>query len=212
MIVLSVSCSKVMAELFKPQSSAFTELWLTNSAGEKEKVVEMEYWLKDLQKSGFNIDQIRSDMRTEKGHGVITSDPVEPLYGQRYLPRKFKIAVTVPGDNSLDLLINDIGLVAIVDESTGALEGFNVYVGGGMGRTHMKESTFPRTADPLGFVAKDQVNDLCKAILAAQRDHGNREVRPNARMKYLVHNLGIDKFRELVEVRKHLFLIVVDLN
>ena len=43
--------------------------------------------------------------------------------------------------------------------------------------------------------------NLCKAIVAAQRDHGNREVRPNARMKYLVHNLGIDKFRELVEVR-----------
>lgn len=41
--------------------------------------------------------------------------------------------------------------------------------------------------------------EVCKAILAAQRDHGNREVRANARMKYLVHSLGIDGFRSLGE-------------
>jgi sulfite reductase (ferredoxin) len=68
-----------------------------------------------------------------------------------------------------------------------------------MGRTHNKESTFARAADHLGFVAKDDVMELCKAILATQRDHGNREVRPNARMKYLVHERGIDAFRTLVE-------------
>jgi len=191
--------SKVLAELFKPQSSAFTELWLNGADGQKDKVVEMEYWLKDLQQSGFDVEQIRTDMRSDSGRGVVTTDPVEPLYGQRYLPRKFKIAVTVPGDNSLDLYINDIGLVVITDETNGELLGFNVMVGGGMGRTHMKETTFPRIADHMGFVSKHEVNELCKAILAAQRDHGNREVRPNARMKYLVHNLGIDKFRELVE-------------
>jgi sulfite reductase (ferredoxin) len=80
-------------------------------------------------------------------------------------------------------------------------------VGGGMGRTHMKDTTFPRAADHLGFVAPEDVMELCKSILAAQRDHGNRDIRPNARMKYLVHNLGIDNFRKLVEVRfghKHL--------
>jgi len=74
-------------------------------------------------------------------------------------------------------------------------------VGGGMGRTHNKDSTFARVADHLGFVAKDDVMELCKSILAAQRDHGNREVRLNARMKYLVHTRGIDEFRKLVEVR-----------
>lgn len=78
-------------------------------------------------------------------------------------------------------------------------QGFNVMVGGGMGRTHNKEQSFPRAADHLGFVAKDDVFELMKSIVAAQRDHGNREVRMNARMKYLVHNLGIVKFRELVE-------------
>jgi sulfite reductase (ferredoxin) len=72
-------------------------------------------------------------------------------------------------------------------------------VGGGMGRTHNKDSTFARVADHFGYVAKEDVMELCKSILAAQRDHGNREVRPNARMKYLVHTLGVDAFRTLVE-------------
>jgi sulfite reductase (ferredoxin) len=186
--------SKVFAELFKPQSSAFTDLWI-GEGDDKQKIGKMEYWLRDLYAHGFNID---GDMRKDNGNGIITDDPVEPLYGAQYLPRKFKIAVTVPGDNSLDMYINDIGLVTIVDDD-GYLQGFNIMVGGGMGRTHNKESTFARIADHLGYVAKDDVKELCKAILAAQRDHGNREVRPNARMKYLVDGLGIEKFKELVE-------------
>lgn len=184
--------AKVMGELFKPQSTAFTELWL----GE-EKVAEMEYWNKDLERDGL-LKDVKEAQKKETGHGVFTSDAVEPIYGQRYLPRKFKIAVTVPGDNSLDIYTNDVGLVVVTSPS-GELEGFNVMVGGGMGRTHMKESTFARIADHLGFVKKDDVMALCKAILATQRDHGNREVRPNARMKYLVHEKGIDNFRKLVE-------------
>jgi len=72
-------------------------------------------------------------------------------------------------------------------------------VGGGMGRTHNKETTFARVADHLGFVPKEDIMEVCKSILAAQRDHGNRDVRANARMKYLVHTLGIDNFRALVE-------------
>jgi len=183
--------SKIMADLFKPQSSAFTELWF----GE-EKVVEMEYWSKELKEKGIDI---QDHMRRDTGTGIITNDPVEPIYGQRYLPRKFKIAVTVPGDNSLDIYTNDVGLVVITNPTTGELEGFNVMVGGGMGRTHNKDSTFARTADHLGFVHKDDIFELTKAIVATQRDHGNRDVRPNARMKYLVHEYGIDKFRTTVE-------------
>merc|ERR1719491_2827364 len=68
-----------------------------------------------------------------------------------------------------------------------------------MGRTHNKENTFPRVADHLGYVPKDDMIELMKSILASQRDHGNRDVRANARMKYLVHTLGIDNFRKLVE-------------
>ena len=183
--------SKVMAELFKPQAPALTELWL----GE-EKMVDLEYWSKDLKDAGFNIKEA---MLKDRGTGIITKDAVEPLYGDRYLPRKFKIAVTVPGDNSLDIYTNDIGLVVITNPSTGKLEGFNVMVGGGMGRTHMKDTTFARAADHLGYVDADDVMELCKSILATQRDHGNRDVRPNARMKYLVHEKGIDNFRSLVE-------------
>jgi len=185
--------SKIFAELFKPSTTALTELW----QGE-EKVAELEYWRKDLANEGLSPEQLEAIKLHDSGRGIIVNDPVEPIYGQRYLPRKFKIAVTVPGDNSLDLFTNDIGLVTIVDEKDELL-GFNVLVGGGMGRTHNKETTFARVADPLGFVSKDDVLELCKAILATQRDHGNREVRPNARMKYLVHERGIDGFRTLVE-------------
>lgn len=183
--------SKLMAELFKPQTTAFTELWLGD-----EKVVDMEYWRKDLYQEGINVQE---EMLRDNGNGIITTDPIEPIYGQRYLPRKFKIAITVPGDNSLDIYTNDIGLVVITNDS-GELEGFNVMVGGGMGRTHNKDSTFARVADHLGFISKEDVVELCKSVVATQRDHGNREIRPNARMKYLVHERGIEKFKALVEV------------
>lgn len=185
--------SKILAELFKPSTTALTELW----QGE-EKVAELEYWRKDLAKGGLSPEQLEAIKVHDSGRGIIVNDPIEPIYGQRYLPRKFKFAVTVPGDNSLDLFTNDVGLVTIVNDKDELL-GFNVMVGGGMGRTHNKETTFARVADPLGFVSKDDVLELCKAILATQRDHGNREVRPNARMKYLVHERGIDAFRTLVE-------------
>jgi len=86
---------------------------------------------------------------------------VEPLYGDRYLPRKFKIGVTVPGDNSLDIYTNDIGVVVITNDK-GELEGFNIMVGGGMGKTHNKEQTFPRAATHLGFVKKDDIFEALK--------------------------------------------------
>ena len=74
-----------------------------------------------------------------------------------------------------------------------------VMVGGGMGRTHNKENTFARAADHMGFVPKEDIMELLKSVVAAQRDHGNRDVRANARMKYLVHTLGINNFTTLVE-------------
>jgi sulfite reductase (ferredoxin) len=184
--------SKVMAELFKPTSVAFSEIWLD---GEEEKAAKIEYWRKDI-----DDEAVQAAYHYDNGRGVVLPHHKEPLYGSIYLPRKFKIGVTVPGDNSMDLYINDIGLVVITDpDNNDDLLGFNVAVGGGMGRTHNKESTFAKAAQHLGFVEKDDVMEVCKAILAVQRDHGNREVRANARMKYLVHNLGIDGFKDLVE-------------
>merc|ERR1711871_15219 len=180
--------SNIIAELFKPQSTALTQLWL----GE-EKVAKVDYWLKDV--GGIDV---KAEMLKDTGRGVILEDPVEPLYGSRYLPRKFKVGITVPGDNSLDIYTNDVGMIVITDDE-GELEGFNIMVGGGMGRTHNKETTFARVADHLGFVGKDDILEFMKCILATQRDHGNRDVRPNARMKYLVHTYGVDGFKSLVE-------------
>ena len=70
--------SKVFAELFKPQTTALTELWM----GE-EKVADIEYWNKDLHQAGF--PNIRDEMLKDTGRGIITADKTEPLYG------KFKI-------------------------------------------------------------------------------------------------------------------------
>jgi len=180
--------SKVFAHLFRPLSPAFSQIWLDG-----EKVATSEVWAKEVEH--HNVDE---KMLYDSGRGIILDHPVEPIYGDRYLPRKFKIGVTVPGDNSLDIYTNDIGCVVIMNDK-GELEGFNVMVGGGMGRTHKKENTFARAADHLGFVPKEDIMECLKSIIAAQRDHGNRDVRANARMKYLVHTLGIDNFRTLVE-------------
>ena len=180
--------AKVFAQLFRPLTPAFSDIWLDG-----EKPITPEYWGKEV--AHMNVDEA---MLYDSGRGIILPDSTEPIYGDRYLPRKFKIALTVPGDNSVDIYSNDIGCVVITDDN-GELLGFNVMVGGGMGRTHNKASTFARVADHLGYVPKEDMMELMKSILASQRDHGNRDVRANARMKYLVHTLGIDNFRKLVE-------------
>lgn len=103
----------------------------------------------------------------------------EPLYGPTYLPRKFKIAVAVPPDNSVDILTNDVGFIAIID-ANGNIEGYNVTAGGGMGVTHSNKKTYPRLADVLGFVKKEDGNKIAEAIMLTQRDNGNRQDRKNA--------------------------------
>lgn len=180
--------SKVFAQLFRPMTPAFSQIWLDG-----EKAATVETWSKEI--LHHDVDE---KMLFDSGRGIILNDSAEPIYGDRYLPRKFKIGVTVPGDNSLDIYTNDIGVVVVCDDK-GELEGFNLMVGGGMGRTHNKETTFAQAAEHLGFVPKEDIYEALKSILASQRDHGNRDVRANARMKYLVYTLGIDNFRKLVE-------------
>jgi len=124
----------------------------------------------------------------------------EPLYGEAYLPRKFKVAVSVPGDNSVDLYTQDIGLVAFFDENK-EIEGFDVIVGGGMGMHHKKPETFPRLGDHLGYVDKQDVFEIVKGIISIQRDYGNRANRKQARMKYLIHDWGLPKFKSELEKR-----------
>lgn len=136
--------------------------------------------------------------RAFNGYGTNFENSPEPIYGNLFLPRKFKIAITVPGDNSVDLFTNDVGLV-VITSPTGELEGFDVVVGGGMGRTHRNENTFARLADAIGFVPKEDIFHAMKAIVATQRDYGRRDDRKQSRLKYLVNEWGIDKFRSVVE-------------
>jgi sulfite reductase (NADPH) hemoprotein beta-component len=123
----------------------------------------------------------------------------EPLYGETYLPRKFKTAVAVPPHNDVDVYTNDLGFVAIADGDR--LLGFNVLAGGGMGTTHGDPSTYPRLADPLGFVAPEQVLAVAQAVLTTQRDFGNRVSRRHARLKYTVDRMGLAVFKAEVERR-----------
>jgi sulfite reductase (ferredoxin) len=121
----------------------------------------------------------------------------EPIYGRTYLPRKFKSCVTVAGDNSVDLFTHDLGFAGIFDGDD--LVGWNVYVGGGLGRTHRKPETFPRLADPLGFVGPAELLRAATGVVVAQRDHGDRTNRRHGRLKYLIADRGIDWFRTQVE-------------
>ena len=124
----------------------------------------------------------------------------EPLYGKQYLPRKFKIGVALPGDNSIDLYTQDIGLVAIFDDQKKII-GYNLVIGGGMGMHHRKPNTFPRLGDHLGYINADRVLEVVKEIVAIQRDNGERKNRKVARMKYLVDRWGVEKFRDELESR-----------
>ncbi|MFN5801053.1 MAG: NADPH-dependent assimilatory sulfite reductase hemoprotein subunit [Planctomyces sp.] len=121
----------------------------------------------------------------------------EPIYGPRYLPRKFKMGVGLPEDNCVDLYTQDLGLLASVEN--GQIIGWNVLAGGGMGRTPSAEKTFPALAKRLCFATPEQVIAVCEAIVKVQRDFGNREDRKRARLKYLISDWGVAKFRETVE-------------
>lgn len=117
-----------------------------------------------------------------------SSEEKEPIYGNTYLPRKFKIGIAVPPSNDIDVYSQDIGLIAIVEQDE--LIGFNVTIGGGMGMTHGNTETYPQLGRLIGFIPKEKVVDVCEKILTIQRDYGNRENRKNARFKYTVDRLG----------------------
>ena len=170
-----------IADLLTPQTGAYYEIWLDG-----EKVISAEEHPDVVAARQYNANR------------TVFQDGEEPIYGKHYMPRKFKCAVTVPGDNSVDLFSQDLSLVVITDPQ-GQLLGFNIYAGGGLGRTHNKEETFARVADPIGFVDKADVYEAVKAIVATQRDYGDRQQRRHARMKYLINDWGVEKFRQTLE-------------
>src|SRR5436190_1335310 len=124
---------------------------------------------------------------------------VDPLYGKQYLPRKFKTAFVVPPVNDMDVFTNDLGFIAIVENDH--LVGYNLAVGGGMGRSHGNEATYPRLADVLGFIKPEHLIAVAKAVVTIHRDFGDRTDRKHARLKYVVAERGVDWTRAEIETR-----------
>jgi len=177
-----------LAVHLRPHTRAYHELWVTDEAtGERQLV-----------------------------GGGVNGQEVEPLYGPTYLPRKFKTAIGLPGDNIVDLYANDLGLLAIPENWN--IVGYNVLVGGSFGTTPSAEKTFPAIAHEMCFVAPTQVLDVAEAIIKVQRDFGNRADRKIARMKYLIHNWGLPRFKQKVEeyygaaLQPPRLVVVTDIN
>ncbi|MEZ5378345.1 MAG: NADPH-dependent assimilatory sulfite reductase hemoprotein subunit [Acidimicrobiales bacterium] len=168
------SLARALAGRFRPQSEAYWELWL------------------DGERALSSGPAPTLDLTG-------TNPGVEPIYGDRYLPRKFKIGVAEPGDNSIDVYSQDCGIVPI--DSPDGEPGAVFIVGGGLGRSHSDDSTFPRLGDPMAWVAEDDIPDVAEAIVTLFRDFGNREDRSHARLKYVVEEKGIAWVREEVERR-----------
>lgn len=164
-----------------PRTRAYHQIWLSNG------------------ETGESIDVGKIGLPPQSFAGPVApgDDPVEPIYGKTYLPRKFKFAIGLPGDNSVDVYANDVGLLAICEDWN--VIGYNVVVGGSFGVTPSAKKTFPAVSIPLGYIDAERVIDLCIAIVKVQRDYGNRSDRKLARMKYLIHDWGIDRFRAKVE-------------
>ncbi|MGH8033419.1 MAG: assimilatory sulfite reductase (NADPH) hemoprotein subunit [Luteimonas sp.] len=161
-----------LSEHLLPNTRAYYEIWL-----DEEKVADS----------------------ADNGSG----EEAEPIYGPTYLPRKFKIGFAVPPYNDVDVFAQDLGFIAIIDPDAGggALAGYNVTVGGGMGATHNDAETYPRLGSVIGFVTPDQVIAIGEAVVTAQRDFGNRAVRKRARLKYTIDDRGLDWFKAEVERR-----------
>ncbi len=124
------------------------------------------------------------------------AEGVEPIYGKVYLPRKFKIGFSMPYDNCIDLYAQDLGFLAIVEN--GRPIGYNMTVGGGMGRTAGNANTFPHLGQPICFVEPNEVVGAAEAVIKFFRDHGNRADRKRARIKYVVHDWGVEKVRDVL--------------
>ena len=115
---------------------------------------------------------------------------VDPLYGATYLPRKFKASFVVPPVNDMDIYTNDLGFIAVIENDQ--LIGYNLAVGGGLGRSHGNEQTYPRLADVVGFFRREHLIEVAKAVLTIHRDFGDRTNRRHARLKYVVEERGTE--------------------
>lgn len=176
----------LISEYLLPQTTAYHEIWL-EGADEGDKAGDSDVWSQ------------RKDGPIKKKTMVAGNALVdhEPMYSPVYLPRKFKIVITVPPYNDVDVYAHDVGLIAIVEDNE--VIGFNVLAGGGMGSTHNNVKTYPRTGSMMGYVPKDKVHFACEQIMLVQRDNGDRTNRKHARLKYTVDDMGVDVFKQRVE-------------
>jgi len=172
-----------LAQHLTPRTPAYHEIWLRDLASGEEHY---------LGGSGSN-----GQSSNGHAHTAPAGEDVEPLYGAPYLPRKFKIAVGLPGDNCVDLYANDLGYMAICRDWK--IVGYNVVVGGSMGVTPSAAKTFPAVAKRMAFIRPEQAIDVAEAVVKVQRDFGNRTDRKVARLKYLLANRGLDWFKSKVE-------------
>lgn len=131
---------------------------------------------------------------------VASSEPEEPFYGRTYMPRKFKIGFALPPSNDIDVYAQDLGFIAIGGPK--GLEGFNVVIGGGMGRTDQAPETYPRLASLIGFIPVDRLLACVDGVMAVQRDYGDRKDRMHARFKYTIDDKGLDWVK--AEIERHM--------
>src|SRR5450432_715554 len=131
---------------------------------------------------------------------VDKKDEEDPLYQDRYLPRKFKIALAIPPNNDVDVFGNDLGLIAIIENNQ--LKGYNIAIGGGLSSTHGNPLTYPRLATVIGFVqGEEKILKTIYEIVTIQRDYGNRSDRSLARLKYTVDKMGVEWFKTEINRR-----------
>ncbi|EGV60041.1 Sulfite reductase [NADPH] subunit beta [Yamadazyma tenuis] len=176
----------LISEYLLPETTAYHEIWLEGE-DEHDKAGDRDVW--ETRKGGP-----KRKKTMVSGNALVD---YEPLYGPTYLPRKFKIVITVPPYNDVDVYAHDVGLIAIVEDNE--VIGFNVLAGGGMGTTHNNKKTYPRTGSMLGYISKDKVHFVCEKIMLVQRDFGDRTNRKHARLKYTIDDLGVDVFKGKVE-------------
>ena len=105
-----------------------------------------------------------------------------------HLPRKYKIAFSNKEENSLYVKINDIGFQAVIQDGK---KGFRVYVGGGLGPISTNAIILRE------FIEEDEILYYIHAMRNVFNDHGNRKIRARARLRYVLLNLGEEKFLEL---------------
>ncbi|MBO0738061.1 MAG: NADPH-dependent assimilatory sulfite reductase hemoprotein subunit [Alphaproteobacteria bacterium] len=122
------------------------------------------------------------------------SEAPDPLYGERYLPRKFKVGLAIPEDNTIDVLTNDLAIVALFEGDR--LTGYNFLLGGSHGMTHNNPKTYPRLATPVAFIEPGDLLDAAAAVVRLHRDHGDRGNRRHARLKYVIAERGEQWARE----------------